>query len=75
MWWKIFLAGMIGFLISGKVFRVWVAYIVGIGKSAWIYASCSVGMVMNIGITSTCQTVTQCLELLVVATLVTQGLA
>ena len=44
-------------------------------KSAWIYAICSIGIVVNISITTTCQTVTQRLELLVVATLVTQGLA
>ena len=70
-----FLVGMIGFVISSKVFHIWVVFVVGIGKSAWIYAICSIGIVVNISITTTCQTVMQRLELLVVATLVTQGLA
>ena len=54
----------------GKVFRVWVTFVVGIGKSTWIHASCSVGVV---GV-YTCQTVTQRLEFFLVATLVAQGL-
>ena len=57
-----------------KVFRVWVAFVVGIGKSTWIYASCSVGVVVYVSV-NTCQTLTQHLELFLVATLVTQGLA
>ena len=70
-----FLVGMIGFVISSKVFHVWVVFVVGMNPGGLTNAICSIAIVVNISITTTCQTVTQRLELLVVATLVTQGLA